>query len=115
WVEDASSDWFEKRLPAIAREHGFNIVASNRTSDLPDPAPQWHGHGQSRIIRADGRILSALDPGRGRCGRRRTAIPRLRLRGSAMTSGSAFGRSGQRHDPLQRGCYNSPVPVLAYP
>lgn len=59
WVEEDGSDWFEQRLPAIAAEHGFHIVAANWTID--GDAPAWHGHGQSRVVHADGRILAARD------------------------------------------------------
>ena len=59
WVEDAGSDWFAACLPAIARANGFNIVAANWTVP-PEPAPNWHGYGQSRIIDAAGNLLAAV-------------------------------------------------------
>jgi predicted amidohydrolase len=62
WVDRPKSDWFAKRLPDIARQSGFAIVASNWTvPKVPDPV--WYGYGQSRIIGSDGTILSELkDP-----------------------------------------------------
>jgi predicted amidohydrolase len=57
WVEDAGSDWFARRLPAIAKANGLHIVGANWTVS-PEPAPTWHGFGQSRIITADGEILA---------------------------------------------------------
>ena len=57
WVDWPRSEWFSKRLPAIARKNGFNIVAANWTV-AKDPAPTWHGYGQSRIIDAQGKVLA---------------------------------------------------------
>ena len=57
WVEDEGSDWFEKRLPAIARQTGMNIVAANWTVPK-EPAPSWFGYGQSRIIDCTGTTLA---------------------------------------------------------
>ena len=59
WVEDKGSDWFAKQLPAIARRHGFNVVAANWTVPK-DPAPKWHGYGQSRILDAAGKVLAKV-------------------------------------------------------
>lgn len=57
WVDEAGSDWFEKRLPAIARDNDMNIVGANWT--VPGPAaPAWHGYGKSRIISRTGEILA---------------------------------------------------------
>jgi predicted amidohydrolase len=59
WVDRPKSEWFAKRLPDIARQSGFAIVASNWT--VPKgPEPAWFGYGQSRIIGSDGTILSEL-------------------------------------------------------
>ena len=55
WVDDAGSDWFDNRLPAIAARERFNIVAANWTVPAP-AATGWHGYGQSRIISAAGKI-----------------------------------------------------------
>ena len=57
WVEGPDSEWFAKDLPAVAKEQKFNIVGANWTVP-PEPAPAWHGYGQTRIIAADGRILA---------------------------------------------------------
>ncbi|MBL7133556.1 MAG: carbon-nitrogen hydrolase family protein [Phycisphaerae bacterium] len=59
WVDSRDSDWYAVRLPAIARERGFNIIAANWTVPK-DPAPKWHGYGQSRIIGATGRVLAEV-------------------------------------------------------
>jgi predicted amidohydrolase len=59
WVEDAGSDWFAERLPAIARANGFNMIAANWTVG-PEPAPKWHGYGQSRIIDAAGNVVAKV-------------------------------------------------------
>jgi len=59
WVEDKGSDWFAKKLPAVARANGFNIVAANWT--VPKgAAPNWYGYGQSRIIDATGKVLAKV-------------------------------------------------------
>jgi predicted amidohydrolase len=55
WVDEKDSDWFEKRLPAIARENDLAIVGANWT--VPEK-PDWHGYGQSRIIDRQGNILA---------------------------------------------------------
>ena len=60
WVEDAGSDWFAERLPAIARAGGFNMVAANWTVP-PAPAPKWHGYGQSRVIDAAGNVVATVE------------------------------------------------------
>jgi predicted amidohydrolase len=57
WVEDEGSPWFAKNLPAIAKQHRFTIVAANWTVP-PGMKPTWFGYGQSRVIGADGTILS---------------------------------------------------------
>lgn len=59
WVDSQRSDWYAVRLPAIARARGFNIVAANWTVPK-DPAPKWHGYGQSRIIGANGKVLAKV-------------------------------------------------------
>ena len=59
WVDDPGSDWFTQRLPAIARANGFHIVAANWTVPA-QPAPPWHGYGQSRIIDARGSVLTQV-------------------------------------------------------
>jgi len=48
-VEDAGSSWFAQMLPAIAKKHGFTIVAAHWTVP-PGIKPTWSGYGQSRII-----------------------------------------------------------------
>jgi predicted amidohydrolase len=55
WVDDEGSDWFEKGLPAAARDNDLAIVGANWT--VPEK-PAWHGYGQSRIIDRQGRILA---------------------------------------------------------
>ncbi|GAG47205.1 unnamed protein product, partial [marine sediment metagenome] len=59
WVDSRRSDWYAVRLPAIARTRGFNIIAANWTVPK-DPAPKWHGYGQSRIIAASGKVLAKV-------------------------------------------------------
>jgi predicted amidohydrolase len=57
WVEEAGSDWFEKRLPEIAAKNDISIIGANWTV----PAgyePDWHGWGQSRIIDRRGTVLA---------------------------------------------------------
>jgi predicted amidohydrolase len=61
WVDDKDSDWFPTRLPTIAAEQGYNVVAANWTVAAARPEPQWHGYGQSTIIAADGRVLANAD------------------------------------------------------
>jgi predicted amidohydrolase len=61
WVDEANSDFFVERLPDIASEHGFNIVAANWTIPY-DAEVDWHGHGGSRVIARDGRVISAAEP-----------------------------------------------------
>ncbi|HOD80395.1 MAG: Formamidase [Planctomycetes bacterium ADurb.Bin126] len=58
WVDVAGSDWFEKRLPSIARENDMNIVGANWTLPGSPAAPDWHGYGKSRIISRAGQILA---------------------------------------------------------
>ena len=66
WVEDAGSDWFDVRLPAIAKKNGFDIVGANWTVTPTTNAagervkPRWFGYGQSRIIRRDGTVLASV-------------------------------------------------------
>jgi len=55
WVDRPESDWFEVRLPQIARENGLNIVGANWTVS---EKPAWHGYGQSLIIERTGRVLA---------------------------------------------------------
>ncbi len=59
WVEDKGSDWFAKKLPAIAKANKFNIIAANWTVPKA-PAPKWHGYGQSCIIDAAGKVLAKV-------------------------------------------------------
>ncbi len=59
WVDHQESDWYTEQLPAIARTHGFNIIAANWTVPK-NPAPDWHGYGQSRIISAGGKVLAKV-------------------------------------------------------
>ncbi len=58
WVDDKDSDWFPKRLPEIARTHGYNIVAANWAIPARHPQPSWHGYGQSTVIDATGGVLA---------------------------------------------------------
>ena len=58
WVDDEGSDWFDRRLPEIARNNHLNIVGANWTLPSGQPAPAWHGYGQSEIIDARGEVLS---------------------------------------------------------
>ncbi len=58
WVEDAGSDWFEKRLPAIARDNDINIIGANWTLPRDSAKPTWSGYGQTRIIGRTGAILA---------------------------------------------------------
>jgi len=62
WVQDPDSQWFARDLPAVARAQGFHIVAANWTVPA-DPAPAWHGGGQSRIIDSSGNILASAGEG----------------------------------------------------
>jgi predicted amidohydrolase len=55
WVDDPKSPWFDVRLPRIARNHDFNIIAANWT--IPRDYG-WSGYGQSRIIARTGRVLA---------------------------------------------------------
>ncbi|NLW49309.1 MAG: carbon-nitrogen hydrolase family protein [Candidatus Brocadiaceae bacterium] len=55
WVDDEGSDWFDARLPAIARENDMAVVGANWT--VPEK-PAWHGYGRSRIIDRRGNILA---------------------------------------------------------
>ena len=59
WVEDKGSDWFAKKLPAIAKANKFNIIAANWTVPKA-PAPKWHGYGQSCIIDATGKVSAKV-------------------------------------------------------
>jgi len=57
WVDVTGSDWFEKRLPAIAQRNDINIVGANWT--VPEGyEPDWHGWGKTRIIDRQGKILA---------------------------------------------------------
>ncbi len=57
WVDAPQSDWFEKRLPAIAAKNDINIVGANWT--VPENfQPDWHGWGKTRIIDRRGKILA---------------------------------------------------------
>ena len=55
WVDAPRSDWFDRRLPDIARQSNMNIIGANWS--VPD-TPGWSGYGQSRIIRRDGTIIA---------------------------------------------------------
>lgn len=55
WVDKPESDWFDHRLPDIARNSNMNIVGANWS--VPDTAG-WFGYGQSRIILRDGTIAA---------------------------------------------------------
>ena len=57
WVDDEGSDWFAKRLPAIAKKNHFNVVGANWTVPR-DPKPTWHGYGQSLVIDRTGKVLA---------------------------------------------------------
>jgi predicted amidohydrolase len=56
WVERDGS-WFEDRLPAVARENGYHVVAANWT--IPARAG-WEGHGRSRVVDRSGRVVATL-------------------------------------------------------
>jgi predicted amidohydrolase len=58
WVDSKGSDWFAKRLPAIAKANKLNIIGANWTIPATMPAPTWHGYGQSLVIDAAGNILA---------------------------------------------------------
>jgi predicted amidohydrolase len=58
WVEDADSPWFDQRLPAIASQHNFHIIASNWTVPAEYRNSGWHGFGQSRVIDRTGQIIA---------------------------------------------------------
>ncbi|MFB3891250.1 MAG: carbon-nitrogen hydrolase family protein [Phycisphaerae bacterium] len=75
WVDRPNSDWYARRLPAIARQNNFHIIGANWTvpaAPATGPAasapssgpairkPDWYGYGQSRIISRDGEILSKV-------------------------------------------------------
>ena len=59
WVCPNGEDWFEEMFPEKVKELGLNVVGANWA--LPEKAvgrADWQGHGFSRIVRADGRILA---------------------------------------------------------
>jgi predicted amidohydrolase len=56
WVDEPDSDWFTRRLPAIAKDADINIIGANWS--VPD-RPGWHGYGKSRIILRTGEIAAA--------------------------------------------------------
>ena len=59
WVEDENSDWFERRLPLIAKRSDMNIVGANWSIPAAEgKRAAWHGYGQSRVISRDGSILA---------------------------------------------------------
>ncbi|MFC1609322.1 hypothetical protein ACFL6C_00050 [Myxococcota bacterium] len=58
WVDEEDSRWYDQDLPAIAREHHLNIVASNWT--VPGE-PDWVGFGQTRVINSTGEILAKTE------------------------------------------------------
>jgi predicted amidohydrolase len=57
WVDAAGSTWFSKRLPEIARQADVNIIGANWS--VPE-RPQWHGYGQSLIIRRTGEVAAKV-------------------------------------------------------
>jgi predicted amidohydrolase len=59
WVDSRDSDWFEKRLPEIARDNNLNIIGANWT--VPENSkPDWHGYGHSLIINRRGKTLAKV-------------------------------------------------------
>ncbi|MCG8403189.1 MAG: carbon-nitrogen hydrolase family protein, partial [Firmicutes bacterium] len=58
WVDDADSDWFDERLPAIAKQYDMNIIGANWTVSRSEKDPDWHGYGQSLVIARNGEVLA---------------------------------------------------------
>ena len=57
WVDSPGSTWFSKRLPQIAKEADVNIIGANWS--VPE-RPEWHGYGQSLIIRRTGEVAAKV-------------------------------------------------------
>jgi predicted amidohydrolase len=55
WVDVPKSTWFAKELPDIARQADVNIIGANWS--VPR-RPDWHGYGQSLIIRRTGKVAA---------------------------------------------------------
>lgn len=60
WVDDADSDWFTHKLPAIAKQNNLNIIGANWTVPVGSQ-PDWHGYGKSLIINRQGEIIAKTD------------------------------------------------------
>ena len=58
WVDSANSDWFDVRLPRIAKVNNINIIGANWTVPDTSNPPDWCGYGKTRIIDRKGRILA---------------------------------------------------------
>lgn len=58
WVDSANSDWFDVRLPGIAKANNINIIGANWTIPSASNPPDWYGYGKTRIIGRTGEILS---------------------------------------------------------
>lgn len=64
WVDDADSDWFTVRLPAVAQRYKFNVVGANWT--VPSNfQPAWSGFGQSLIVSKFGTTLAKARENQG--------------------------------------------------
>jgi len=67
WVDAPNSAWFYKRLPALARRAGVNIIGANWSVPAPGERSQadghyeWYGYGKSVIIERTGKILSLVE------------------------------------------------------
>jgi len=57
WVDAAGSTWFSNRLPELAKQADVNIIGANWS--VPE-RPQWHGYGQSLIIRRTGEVAAKV-------------------------------------------------------
>jgi predicted amidohydrolase len=57
WVENADSTWFARELPDIAKQANVNIIGANWSLSKK---PNWHGYGQSLIIRRNGRVAASV-------------------------------------------------------
>jgi len=57
WVDRPGSTWFRKELPDIARKNDVNIIGANWA--VPQK-PDWHGYGQSLIIRRTGEVVARV-------------------------------------------------------
>ncbi len=60
WVDDADSDWFTHKLPAIAKQNNLNIIGANWTIPVGSQ-PDWHGYGKSLIINRNGETIAKTD------------------------------------------------------